>query len=1300
MTDLLSSFLEFDPEQLQLGIWSGDLSIKNVELKKDAVYPLLNGTSLPQKEGKPPLNLMLVSGSVGHMRIQIPWKRMVWGQGDVRLQISDVTIAVAYESREETAARKSPKEEKAIFQEVENGDEEDKEKREARERKQEWLREAERCQLQGHPIPTEPKLDLSAKEEAIGDEASVVRSAGILDRWINNWADSFAWRFFAGLQASIRNVRVVIMQDGVEIGAIFHSMDVHAGNQNGTEKSSQETEPTYDEGTGGVTTVTPPPDVIPEGEYDDGEHVDKTIIIKGFGFFIRREGRKNPKIPPALKFSASVTADDYLLRPTEGALSFSFFQPYPVGKKGKKRQQITEQEPTTPTTATASTDTGSLTSSKARRSKREKRMISKNEAVADSPGKERPAKQPQSDRRVSLPSTEFQSAANLLPIPATPVTGNRLKSHTMDCSNLTAGREQQRAPTNVPGPPSRCTSAASAQLIRRPSTVSVRCTSIPLLRADDASTMPPPTSERESLSPKPRLDLSLSFGDVKTRFSSRHYELGLLFNAIVERMKNGRPRKTIASCFGEQGPDTMRLVYVDAGDVERAMASQRPSEVQPPPPSGQIDFATPESRHSSVYADATIPHEDVGESAIVPALPKDPQSSARPAGLDRRAQTTGQVDFRTPGEKPQRVQLYLQLQLPKEGDKYSEVVRSWWHYAYSAILFEVRQRRIEQAIFEGKDLQFDWERQSYRRKEYVELYIATQLEPSSIFRSRAAHEKLLDIEDELSVEQIILYRAIARSLRVRGMRKMPNSIRELHGDHWLEATPVRHGHVPNRVSGSPGVSCRVSMDFEKERNDLDDIRWKANAVRRRRLIGDESEAGKNVEEKQRAEHTNDSTKSEVVVATPFYDSRTDGRTARSFHTARTNFRSRMSASTDAKERDKRSVALRISVSVSFSNIELLVCRERQNSVGSVNSMGFRTKKSDGQLDSKIRSSSGLQLVVDDASGSEFSDLSILSDDQIFFDQYADIPNAPEDESLGDDPVMSSADFLLFGSPENVLLHATVSGLTIKSRGHSGGSNISSLTIDHILVNGDDGCHLLSLIPYGDKPVDEVIVEKPKKPATKSMPSFTEMGILQGQAVFVSLVKKQLGAQLQCDLSKVKATINVQAAVKLVDFFADIRVTSPHPSIARTPVHELRAYVMRRLALGKERRIDLSESISRALRIHGVELIMPCPDERDSLSRGAQAEVKISMNLVECYDGSFVDDVCALSNDFSEDMSRLTEGTMSMVGNMGWQRRHLNMLDVSEIITAQQAFPLRRSVRLLSRWRELFSCLSDFVLSYV
>ena len=90
----------------------------------------------------------------------------MWGQGDVKLQVSDVTIAVAYESREETAARKLPKNQETTAEvEEEKMEESEEENKRKRDLKQEWLREAERCQLQGRPFPTKTDIAENAAEE-------------------------------------------------------------------------------------------------------------------------------------------------------------------------------------------------------------------------------------------------------------------------------------------------------------------------------------------------------------------------------------------------------------------------------------------------------------------------------------------------------------------------------------------------------------------------------------------------------------------------------------------------------------------------------------------------------------------------------------------------------------------------------------------------------------------------------------------------------------------------------------------------------------------------------------------------------------------------------------------------------------------------------------------------------------------------------------------------------------------------------------------------------------------------------
>jgi hypothetical protein len=42
IAEILSEFLEFDPNQLLLGLWSGDLSLKDVGLRCDTINAYLN----------------------------------------------------------------------------------------------------------------------------------------------------------------------------------------------------------------------------------------------------------------------------------------------------------------------------------------------------------------------------------------------------------------------------------------------------------------------------------------------------------------------------------------------------------------------------------------------------------------------------------------------------------------------------------------------------------------------------------------------------------------------------------------------------------------------------------------------------------------------------------------------------------------------------------------------------------------------------------------------------------------------------------------------------------------------------------------------------------------------------------------------------------------------------------------------------------------------------------------------------------------------------------------------------------
>jgi len=1325
ITDVLSKYLEFDPEQLKLGIWSGNLSIQDVELKRNAMYPLLNDSSLPKQDGKPPLKLKLVKGTVGQMRIRIPWKRLVWGQGDVKLQISDVTIAVAYESREETAARNLPKEQETPQKKEKEEEDDEESKKRKRDLKQEWLREAERCQLQGNTLPSMKDIAENGEEEsaAADGKTSGAASKGHLDKWLKNTTESFAWRFVAGLQASIRNVRVVIVQDGVEIGTIFHSMDIIPKSLdalNTAEEDQQDAE-LSGETPADITVATPPPDVVPEGEYEDGEHLDKIVKLQGFGVFVRREDRRN-KSPKTLAFSTSVAADDYILRPTEGNLAISIFDPYPLGKQRKKKVPTIEEEPTTPTTATATVD--SVTSSKSRRSKREKRPLvvpdeghvdTASETLGSAAGdSDRPSKQLRPAlKRPGVISTSTRQFS-IAEIPAAP--GNRPKSHTVDLSRATGSAGHTRGKSTLSR--ANLSRVSTTGHRRRISNVSGRSgtRSIPLLPTDDTSTIQTPIASDGMAGKPPSLDLHLSFGDVTTMFSSRHYKLILTFKSTVERMKNGRPDKTIGSCFGELGPDKKRSVYVDA-------------------PTSAV--------------------KNVNDNALRSQLPPSALKSSRPS-IAQRARTTGGVDFSS--EPPQRVQLHLQLELPSLRDKNKKVVQEWWQYAYSTALYEIRDRRAEESSFNRKHLRFDWEKQTLKRKEYVELYIATRLEPSSVLRSmemkvklgtKSPEEELLKIEDELPVEQILLYRSIARSVRVRGMRTMPSSVLKLHGEHWLKGSPGwkktgASNAAPFSTPASPGASSVPSdssalqseldetidavclVEVRPESTDINAIRREAEAVRMRTSVSGDSQrrkanlkrllsenigenlASQKVEGAEKATrfiaHHASSTEggSEVkqdTVSTNRAD-RSDGRTVRSFKTAKT---SQTSATTGVHEREASVGNLRISVSVTFSNVELMVYQENANLGGdSTDSMRFRPASSglsaSGVLDTRIRSTAGLQVITSYASSSDMSDVSILSDDQQFFEQHHDTSSIPDGESVGDVPIMSSADFLMFGLPRDILLRATISGLVGKTRGQSGGQQMLSLAVDNVSINGDKDCQLLSLKPTtanAPRPLDEVHIEKKKKkPAKKgSAVSFSELEMFQEQAILVSAVSMQMGTQLRCDLSKAIVSCDLQATVKIYDFFCSVDAAFPQPLIAQTRVEELRQCVLKRLSTVKQGLNNADGGVSSAIRLHGLEICIPGRGDDDSLSRkdsgsspdavvtnNKGANAKISLNLIEYYDGLLFEDILSIADDYAEEGSwKSNEKPLSM-SDRGWQRRNLNMIDVTKLVDGHYPSTSKHAVR--------------------
>ncbi|KAH8819973.1 hypothetical protein F5884DRAFT_32326 [Xylogone sp. PMI_703] len=108
VASLLNRFLglyvkNFDPGQLKVGIWSGDVELRNLELRKEALDQL-----------KLPINV--VEGHLGHLTLTIPWSNLR-GQ-PVKIFIEDVFLLAApkedaeYDEEEEERRRQTIKIEK------------------------------------------------------------------------------------------------------------------------------------------------------------------------------------------------------------------------------------------------------------------------------------------------------------------------------------------------------------------------------------------------------------------------------------------------------------------------------------------------------------------------------------------------------------------------------------------------------------------------------------------------------------------------------------------------------------------------------------------------------------------------------------------------------------------------------------------------------------------------------------------------------------------------------------------------------------------------------------------------------------------------------------------------------------------------------------------------------------------------------------------------------------------------------------------------------------------------------------
>jgi N-terminal region of Chorein or VPS13 len=340
ISEILAQFLEFDSKQLHFGIWSGDLTISNVKLKEDAFSSFLNSSNVTPESNKEPLQLKLVRGKVGHIRLKIPWKSLVWGQEPVRLFISDIDIVFSYESRDEARRRPSRRKSSIQHNDISNeGSGRNEEGIEIHdellEQKYLWLEEAETRLLRGLPLqePFSPSAANQHQKNVQEDSGSKGFFASLVDQM----KTSLGMNAAAGLQAEIRNVRITIQQGDIEIGCMLRGLELNSptereGSTN-TETSNLSSCELNKSTTGHPSNNRSEKNKQIQRESEpDFWKIDKELLIFEFAMFLRKF---DPLVSPELH--SFIKLSDLILTPTKIVIPITYISPRPFHKENSKK---------------------------------------------------------------------------------------------------------------------------------------------------------------------------------------------------------------------------------------------------------------------------------------------------------------------------------------------------------------------------------------------------------------------------------------------------------------------------------------------------------------------------------------------------------------------------------------------------------------------------------------------------------------------------------------------------------------------------------------------------------------------------------------------------------------------------------------------------------------------------------------------------------------------------------------------------------------------------------------------------
>lgn len=283
ITEQLSKYLDFDQDQIQLGLWQGNLQINNVNLREDALSSILNrwkenpNHHEQQQQNKEPtvsyffnrdlllsdnpnplrhLNIKLLHGSIESIQAIVPWKSILLSSKRskdtaVKIKIKGLHIRLGFESCVSQALDKDGLRDVVMnnHHTKESNDDMDGCDSETNQNlshpkyrawKQNEIKIAEenlklKQNIQYSTFEYQDQKSEKDNKQSHENEDNVDTvgnniSSSFIERFVgsfkSNLTSNLGWRVVKSLQVELEDLQIVLVQDDVEIGFINKSIEI------------------------------------------------------------------------------------------------------------------------------------------------------------------------------------------------------------------------------------------------------------------------------------------------------------------------------------------------------------------------------------------------------------------------------------------------------------------------------------------------------------------------------------------------------------------------------------------------------------------------------------------------------------------------------------------------------------------------------------------------------------------------------------------------------------------------------------------------------------------------------------------------------------------------------------------------------------------------------------------------------------------------------------------------------------------------------------------------------------------